>query len=118
MSNPLGSFFGSSARMGVKCIVSIAATIHVAICEGTSAVDITYKVKPLTLSEGYAIDGGFITTNGTLGPLQESDIQDYEIRVSGPGFPFVFNPTNQSVFIARAVVQFLQVMDKLLLHQS
>jgi len=57
---------------------------------------ITYKINSWTLdrlSDEYLISGGFITTNGTLGPLSAEDIIDYRIEVTGP-VPFVFLPTN------------------------
>ena len=38
----------------------------------------TYTITPYDLNEGYRIDGGFITTNGTLGVLTDADIVDFE----------------------------------------
>lgn len=63
----------------------------VVMCTSTSA-QITYDVLPVTLSDGYAIDGGFITTTG-IGTLSASDITDYRIEVSG-AVPYVFSPSN------------------------
>ena len=54
----------------------------------------TYKVLPRSLSNGYSVAGGFITTNGTLGALSPSDIVDYEFNVAGIRFPFDLNPAN------------------------
>ena len=75
-------------------IVTLIVTIGVACPSDASAGDITYFVEPVTLSDGdgYTIDGGWITTNGTLGPLSASDILDYEVTVAGGAFPFVFRP--------------------------
>jgi hypothetical protein len=57
------------------------------------AQPIRYRVKPISLSDGYAITGGFIETDGTIGSLFAGNIVDYEVRVTGI-YPFVFTPYN------------------------
>ena len=54
---------------------------------------IVYQVEPFTLSDGYAVAGGTITTDGTLGILSASSILDYEISVTGL-VPHVFSFSN------------------------
>ena len=61
------------------------------------AYAITYNVAPVDLSDGYAITGGFIETNGQIGPLMNSDITSYQVSVSGPN-PYVFEPSNPGAF--------------------
>ena len=63
----------------------------VVTCRFASAT--TYNVIPVTLPDGYAIAGGTITTNGTMGILNLSDITGYEIQVTGT-VPYTFKPNN------------------------
>ena len=74
-----------------------ALAFALVVCDqaATFAANVTYLIEPVTLNHEFAIDGGSITTNGTLGPLSSSDILDYEVRVSGP-YPYVFRPSNPS----------------------
>ena len=63
----------------------------VVTCQFASAT--TYNVIPVTLPDGYAIAGGTITTNGTMGILSLSDITGYEVQVTGI-VPYTFKPSN------------------------
>ena len=74
------------------------------LCAGLSvrptiAQNIIYHVVPLTFSDGaggvYELTGT-ITTNGTLGLLQPSDIVDYEVDLSGL---YSFSPSNPAAEI-------------------
>lgn len=71
----------------------MALTVTVAIPSATIAKNIKYYVEPYTLlsdsGEASSTIDGFITTDGTLGPLTRSGILDWRFEVSGPR-PFVF----------------------------
>lgn len=56
----------------------------------------TYFIEPIALSNGYAIDGGFIETNGTTGHIDATVIVDYEVQVTG-SLPVLFRPTESSL---------------------
>jgi len=74
-----------------ECAVGVAALVW---STGLFAADnISYVVLPVTLHDGYAIDGGYITTSGAIGQLDAADIVDYEVPVSGD-IPYVFSPSN------------------------
>ena len=59
----------------------------------TAAIDpgAVYQVQPYALSDGFAVAGGFIETDGTIGALTIDNIMDFEIEVSGR-MPYVFRP--------------------------
>jgi hypothetical protein len=75
--------------------IPVLVSIGVACLSGASDGSITYNVEPSLLSDGYMLEGGHITTNGTLGHLNPADILDYEVRVVGPT-PYVFTPSSPS----------------------
>lgn len=62
-------------------------------CPSVVLAQITYNIEQYTLSNGYEITGGFITTNGTIGSLIDTDITAYEIVVSGD-VPYIFSSVN------------------------
>lgn len=60
---------------------------------------VTYRVLPLSLENGYAIDGGTITTTGFTGTSSDATvITEFEISVSG-NVPFVFSSSSSFVNI-------------------
>jgi hypothetical protein len=73
----------------------LIVTISITCPAAAFAESVIYRIEQVSLSGGYAIDGGFITTNGVLGQLSASDILDYEVHISGP-LSFVFRPSGQS----------------------
>lgn len=82
---------------------SVVFVLSLAFPSVALADNITYLVEPY-LFPGfnpnlYSIDGGFITTNGTLGELAVSDILDYEFVVSGP-LPYTFRPTSPAASLS------------------
>ena len=64
-----------------------------------------YQVEPVIISEGFSIDGGFIETDGTLGPLAASNILDYEFRTSIPGYPYVFTPDTPRASLTAGAIE-------------
>lgn len=60
------------------CFLFICLTLSPAF--GT----IIYQVSPIAINNGYAVAGGTITTDGTIGFLTASSILEYEIHVTGP----------------------------------
>lgn len=86
-------------RLPILQAMAIVATWFLA--SSSQGDNLTYPVNPVNLSNGYAVSGGFITTDGTLGPLAVSNILDFEFVVSGP-YPYTFthsSPVAVDVFI-------------------
>jgi len=71
----------------------VSALVLTSAYANPSALALTYNVRPVDLLDGYTISGGYITTNGMIGPLSASDFLDYRLEVDGD-FPFIFQPTN------------------------
>ncbi len=69
---------------------------------GFSQADTVYSIEPYSLSNGYEIVGGSITTDGTTGrgqsEFQASNIVDYEVIVTGP-INLTFSPSNRNASI-------------------
>ena len=72
-------------------VLTVLMFTLVVTCQFASAT--TYNVIQVTLQNGYAIAGGTITTDGTMGILSLSDITGYEIQVTGT-VPYTFKPSN------------------------
>lgn len=76
-------------------IAAIAFACVSALCTQRLDADTIYDIAPYTLSNGYEIVGGSITTDGTTGRGQtefvRTNILDYEIIVTGP-INFTFTP--------------------------
>lgn len=91
----------------LKRLLAIAAAVALTSLAGSTAhAQITYSVLPFDLGNGYAIDGGSITTNGFLGTTSdEAVITDYEFLVSGP-LPQVFTPTTDGASLLLDGLQF------------
>ena len=81
------------SRFKTRHVALFCVILSLTVVETTHADTVRYKVEPVALSYDYAITGGFIETNGTLGPLAERDITDYRIDVAGL-LPYVFQPSN------------------------
>ena len=98
--------------MNRRTAFSATAVILTAACSPFSfAANITYFVEPTALplkdeidqiENDYTLDGGFITTDGTLGPLAAANIVDYRIDVSGP-YPFVFRHSSPHFWLIEGV---------------
>lgn len=58
-----------------------------------------YFIQPVALENGFTIAGGFIETNGTIGPLVATDIIDYEVQLAGP-LPVLFYPDAAGASVA------------------
>ncbi len=82
-------------RFSLAIVLASPAILTISVTCPTAAFagNITYIIEPVSLSGFYTVTGGFITTNGTLGPLSPTDILDYEFQVSGL-VGYVFNPGN------------------------
>lgn len=77
-----------------RCIEYVIGVATMIWSTGLLAYDnITYLAFPVSLHDGYTIEGGYITTNGTIGQLEAADIVDYEVSVGGK-LPYVFSPSN------------------------
>lgn len=62
-------------------IVKLILTLSIlAFSIAASAAPITFKLKPIKLTNGWALTGT-ITTDGTLGPLAPSNITNWNLRV-------------------------------------
>ena len=59
----------------------------------TDALAIDYSIRPLTLTDGYSVVGGTITTDGTTGPLDSSNILDWDVIVLSPS-ALSFSPSS------------------------
>ncbi|QEG23138.1 hypothetical protein [Mariniblastus fucicola] len=66
------------------------------------SADTVYNIAPYSMSNGYEIVGGSITTDDTVGQGQtdffNSNIVDYEVIVTGP-INLTFTPSNRSASI-------------------
>ena len=88
------------SRIHTRHIALLCVILSLTVVETTHADTVRYNVEPVTLAHDYAITGGFIETNGTMGPLAASDITDYEINVAG-SLPFVFQPVKHGATLFR-----------------
>lgn len=85
------------------CQMLLAMMIVIPSFVGQSVkADTVYSITPYTLSSGFQITGGSITTDDTVGRGQTdffaSNIIDYEVVVSGP-LNFTFTPSNRNARI-------------------
>lgn len=71
--------------INLKTLTFIGAAI---LATSTASADVHYAVVPYTLSDGYAITGGTITTNDAL-----DTIIGWDVEVTGPR-GYVFSDTN------------------------
>lgn len=60
---------------------------------------ITYTVNTPNLPAGWSLDSGTITTDGTIGVLDVSNIEDWSLTITTPDptTPFTFTPANSTV---------------------
>jgi hypothetical protein len=63
---------------------TLLAVVALGFTTSSLAENRTYQVNPVKLAKGYAVSGGHITTDGTLGPLAVSNILDFAFEVTGP----------------------------------
>ena len=63
-------------------------------CASAANADITYDVIPFQFPSGWTIDESTITTDGTLGSINESNFTAYSLRFTTPNGTFAFNEFN------------------------
>ena len=66
-----------------------------ALATGASAL--TYRITPVNLAASGITFTGTITTDGTLGPLTDANLVDWNVAVSGP-IAFTITPANSQLF--------------------
>lgn len=71
------------------------ATILLACLANTCPGAITYQLLPqIALDDGWAFDGGFVTTDGTLGQIGANNFIDWSIGFTSPAGQYVIESEN------------------------
>lgn len=69
------------------------------IAAATARADIIYDVIPYGgFSSGWSLDGGSITTDGTIGPITFDNFVDYLISITSPEGSYTLDPSNSFSF--------------------
>lgn len=72
-----------------------------AVCfAGSARADIFYSLRDYSgFAAGWSYDGGFITTDGTIGAITADEIVDWQVAFTSPIDSYIMTPSNSTVSI-------------------
>lgn len=83
-------------RFTTSCLILLA----VLALSSVASASIRYDIVLYTgFDDGWTLDGGSITTNGTFGPLVETDIVDWSILFTSPIAGYTLTPSGTIEFL-------------------